>query len=109
MDIESFPFQVIDWNNIPVEEHTGIAGKAYCRVFRMNDIRIRMVEYSPGYTADHWCNKGHILFCTEGEMETELADGRKFILSQGSSYHVGDTNEAHRSISHTGCKLFIVD
>ena len=109
MNIESFPFQVVDWNNIPVEEHTGITGKAYWRVYMMNEIRIRMVEYSPGYMADHWCSKGHILFCMEGEMETELIDGRKFILSKGMSYHVGDANEAHRSHTEAGCKLFIVD
>jgi hypothetical protein len=38
----------------------------------MGEIRVRKVEYSAGYKADHWCKKGHIILCTEGEMETEL-------------------------------------
>lgn len=75
----------------------------------MNDIRVRMVEYSPGYKADHWCSKGHIILCTEGEMDTELDDGRILTLSKGMTYFVGDKCEAHRSSTVTGCKLFIVD
>ncbi len=75
----------------------------------MNEIRVRMVEYSPNYLADHWCSKGHIILCLEGEMETELQDGRKFMLTKGMTYHVGDNNEAHRSSTVMGCKLFIVD
>ena len=109
MNINSFPFQTLDWSSIPREEHAGINGTAYWQVFMMNDIRIRMVEYSAGYLADHWCSKGHIIYCTEGEMETSLEDGRKFILLKGMSYHVGDHNEAHRSHSIKGCRLFIVD
>jgi quercetin dioxygenase-like cupin family protein len=75
----------------------------------MGDIRIRMVEYSANYLADHWCSKGHIIFCIEGAMETELQDGRKFLLEKGMTYYVGDNCEAHRSASVKGCKLFIVD
>ena len=75
----------------------------------MNDIRVRKVEYSAGYKADHWCNKGHVLHCLVGEMDTELADGRIIKLSAGMTYFVGDNNEAHRSSTLTGCKLFIVD
>src|SRR5687767_12921359 len=109
MKIESFPFQVIDWSKIEKEEHPGITGVATWQTFMMNDIRVRQVEYSAGYVADHWCSKGHIIFCIEGEMETELQDGRKSILSHGMSYHVGDDSEAHRSSTKNGCKLFIVD
>ena len=72
-------------------------------------IRVRMVEYSPGYLADHWCKKGHILFCLEGELEATLDDGRKFVLTPGMSYQVGDDAEAHQSYTRTGAKLFIVD
>jgi hypothetical protein len=68
-----------------------------------------MVEYSPGYRADHWCQKGHILLCLAGELETELADGRRFVLRPGMSYQVADNAEAHRSSSRTGATLFIVD
>ncbi len=69
-----------------------------------------MVEYTPGYLADHWCDKGHILFVIEGELTTELKDGRTFKLTAGCSYQVSDFGDAaHRSITQTGAKLFIVD
>lgn len=109
MNISSFPFQTLNWSSIPKEEHTGETGVAYWQTKMMNDIRVRMVEYSPGYKADHWCNKGHIILCTEGEMDTELEDGRILKLSEGMTYFVGDNCEAHRSSTKTGCKLFIVD
>ena len=109
MQLTSFPFQTINWSSIPKEEHKGITGIACWQVFMMNDIRVRMVEYSANYLADHWCRKGHIIFCIEGEMITELQDGRKFLLTKGMTYHVGDNNEAHRSNTVNGCKLFIVD
>ena len=70
---------------------------------------MRLLEYSPGYRADHWCTKGHILLCLEGELETELADGRKFLLTPGQSYQVADAAEPHRSTTRTGAKLFVVD
>lgn len=82
---------------------------AYWRVRQFGDIRVRMVEYSAGYSADHWCQKGHILFCISGELRTELVDGRVFHLSAGMSYQVADGAEAHRSSTRTGAMLFIVD
>lgn len=97
------------WDDIPKEEHQGDTGTAYWQVQKVNDIRVRLVEYSPGYFANHWCSKGHILFCMEGEMSTELKDGRIMKLSKGMCYFVGDNNEPHRSSTKTGCKLFIVD
>lgn len=109
MNISSFSFQTLDWSSIPKEEHTGETGMAYWQTKTMNDIRVRMVEYSPGYKADHWCSKGHIILCTEGEMDTELQDGRILKLTKGMSYFVGDNCEAHRSSTEKGCKLFIVD
>ncbi len=109
MKINPFCFQTIAWKNIDKKEHPVITGNAYWQVFMMGDIRIRMVEYTAGYFADHWCKKGHIIYCIEGEMETELEDGRKFTLSTGMTYHVGDDCEAHRSSTKDGCKLFIVD
>jgi quercetin dioxygenase-like cupin family protein len=109
MKIDSYPFQTLDWTTVPKEEHTGDTGIAYWQVQKVNDIRVRMVEYSPGYKADHWCSKGHILFCLEGEMNTELQDGRVFTLRKGMCYLVGDNNEAHRSSTTGGCRLFIVD
>jgi len=109
MDIASFPFQTIDWTSIPKEEHKGETGIAYWQTQMVNDIRVRRVEYSAGYKADHWCSKGHVLFCMEGTMNTELADGRVLQLSKNMCYFVGDNNEAHRSFTDTGCQLFIVD
>ena len=97
MILSSFPFQLLNWSSIEKAAHKGITGMAYWQVFMMNNIRIRMVEYSANYAADHWCSKGHIIFCIEGEMETELQDGRKFILTKGMTYQVGDNNEAHRT------------
>ncbi|MGB3006193.1 MAG: DHCW motif cupin fold protein [Chitinophagaceae bacterium] len=109
MKITNFPFQTLNWSSVPKEEHSGETGTAYWQIQMMNDIRVRLVEYSPGYKADHWCSKGHIIYCLEGEMETELYDGRIMKLSKDMCYFTGDENEAHRTSSKTGCKLFIVD
>ncbi len=109
MKLSSFSFQTTDWSSVSKEEHKGETGAAYWQTQMMNDIRVRKVEYSPGYLADHWCSKGHIIFCMEGEMSTELQDGRVFKLSKGMTYFVGDNCEAHRSSTKEGCKLFIVD
>ncbi len=81
----------------------------FLRTQHFGSIRVRFVEYTPGYLADHWCVKGHILLCTEGELLTELADGRKFTLSAGMSYQVADKAEPHRSSTVVGAKLFVVD
>ena len=109
MTLSSFTFQTLDWSTIPREEYKGETGIAYWQTTMMNDVRVRRVEYSPGYKADHWCNKGHVLFCMEGSMNTELKDGRVFTLSKNMCYFVGDNNEPHRSYTDTGCQLFIVD
>ena len=109
MKISFFPFQTLDWSSIPKEEHKGETGITYWQTQMLNEIRVRMVEYSPGYKADHWCSKGHIIFCMEGKMETELEDGRIMKLTKGMTYFVGDNSDAHRTSSKDGCKLFIVD
>jgi len=103
------PFGVTDWSGVVTTEHPGISGMAYWRTIQCGDIRVRMVEYSPGYLADHWCSKGHILLVLEGELHTELDDGRTFILKTGMSYQVADGAEPHRSSTDTGARLFIVD
>ena len=109
MNLPSFPIQTLDWSSVPKEEHQGETGMAYWQIQKMNDIRVRMVEYSAGYKADHWCSKGHIILCLEGEMNTELKDGRIMKLTKGMCYFVGDENEAHQTSTVSGCKLFIVD
>ncbi|RJG07131.1 hypothetical protein D3870_14970 [Noviherbaspirillum cavernae] len=109
MKITDTPFGTTDWSAIEITEHKGDTGVAYWRTQRFGDIRVRMVEYSPGYLADHWCSKGHILLCVEGELHTELEDGRTFVLKPGMSYQVADNAEPHRSSTSVGAKLFIVD
>lgn len=109
MKLENLPFGLTDWSSIEPTEHKGDSGFALWRTRHFGEIRVRMVEYSPGYIADHWCVKGHILLCLEGELITELADGRKFTLSPGISYQVADHAEPHRSQTSAGAKLFIVD
>lgn len=109
MQISNIPFGTTDWSMIAATEHQGETGSAYWRTQNFADIRVRMVEYTPGYLADHWCVKGHILLCTEGELHTELKDGRHFVLTPGMSYQVADNAEPHRSYTATGAKLFIVD
>lgn len=109
LKIEAVPFCTVDWREVEATEHAGTRGKAYWRTFEQGNIRVRMVEYTPGYLADHWCHKGHVLLVLEGELVTELADGRKFVLTPGVSYQVADDANPHRSYTTTGAKLFIVD
>jgi hypothetical protein len=109
MLMNGIPFGTTDWSTIAPTEHEGEAGTALWRTRQLGGIRVRMVDYSPGYRADHWCSKGHILLCLEGELHTELQDGRVVVLTAGTSYHVGDDAEPHRSYTATGAKLFIVD
>lgn len=110
MKIPPLPFTIIDWQGVDPLEHAGETGTAIWRMFEIGDLRIRHVEYTPGYLADHWCDRGHVLYVLEGEMETELRDGRRFALHAGMSYQVSDFGDAaHRSSTRTGAKLFIVD
>ena len=110
MKIPALLFTVTDWRKVSVTSHPGETGHALWRAFDIGDLRVRMVEYTPGYVADHWCDRGHILFVLEGELDTELRDGRTFKLVSGMSYQVSDFGDsAHRSSTRTGAKLFIVD
>ena len=109
MQISDIPFGVTDWAAIKPTEHPGESGIAYWRTCNFGALRVRMVEYSPGYLADHWCHKGHVLLCLEGELHTELEDGRVFVLKPGMSYQVADGAEAHRSSTAVGARLFVVD
>jgi hypothetical protein len=109
MQLSPFAFSTTDWTTIEPVVYKGITGIATWKTVFKDEVRIRLVEYSEGYVADHWCSKGHIIFCIDGEMETELEDGRKFILSKGMMYTVGDKSDAHRTSTKSGCQLFIVD
>src|SRR4030095_15184971 len=101
MQLAGIPFRTTDSSSVEATEHAGESGTARWRTRHFGSVRVRMVEYSPGYRADHWCEKGHILLCLAGELETELADGRQFRLGPGMSYQVADQAEPHRSSSAT--------
>ncbi len=109
MKIEGIPFQLTQWEDVAQVPHPGETGYALWKTLMFGTVRVRMVEYSPEYKADHWCNKGHFIYCISGEMETELKDGRKFSLKEGMTYQVGDDMDAHRTSTKNGCRLFIVD
>jgi len=109
MKIADLPFGTVDWNVVDPSVHAGATGEAHWRTRQFGDVRVRMLEYSAGYLADHWCTKGHFMLCLEGELDTELADGRRFTLRPGMSYHVADGAEPHRSSTRTGAKLYVVD
>jgi hypothetical protein len=109
MTTNNIIFQITDWSNIAATSHMGETGIAYWKTLQFGDLRIRMVEYSKNYQADHWCTKGHIIFCIDGEMITELSDGRKFKMTRGMTYQVSDDLSSHRTSSIDGVKLFIVD
>ena len=98
-----------DWNQVAATEYKGETGKALWRTLEIGNIRVRMVEYTPDYLADHWCERGHVLLVLEGELTTELKDGRKFVMTTGMSYQVASNAEAHRSSTICGAKIFIVD
>ena len=110
MKIPALAFTVTDWSQVEATDHPGETGHATWRTLNIGDLRVRSVEYSAGYLADHWCDRGHVLYVVEGELQTELKDGRSFTLTGGMSYQVSDFGDApHRSSTKTGAKLFIVD
>jgi hypothetical protein len=109
MKLSGIPFGTTEWSAVAPTEHPGETGQAVWRTREFGGFRVRMVEYSPGYLADHWCSKGHILLCLEGQLHTELQDGRTFTLGPGMSYQVADGAEPHRSRTASGARLFIVD
>jgi len=103
------PFQIIDWDLIPKVACKGETGTAYWQTVQFPGLRIRIVEYSEGYLADHWCEKGHIVHCLEGAFISELHNGEKFSLSKGMTYVVSDELSSHRSFSKSGVKVMIID
>lgn len=110
MKIPALPFTVTDWQKVKPTRHPGDTGEALWRTLNIGDLRVRVVEYSPGYLADHWCDRGHVLYVVSGELDTELKDGRVFTLKAGMSYQVSDFGDAaHRSSTKTGATLFVVD
>jgi quercetin dioxygenase-like cupin family protein len=109
MKFTNIPFETTNWADVAGSEHLGERGTAIWRTLERGDLRIRVVEYTPGYIADHWCSKGHVVYCLEGELRTELQDGRAFVLRPGMSYQVADGEPPHRSSTVLGARVFIVD
>ena len=109
MKIQDVDFCVTDWSKLTPKEYPGETGKAFWRTLERGNVRVRIVEYSPGYLADHWCSRGHVIYVLEGELVTELKDGSVYILKPGMSYQVADDAVPHRSRTDIGAKLFVVD
>ena len=109
MKIENVPYSVNDWNAIAPTEHAGTTGTALWRTVEMGNLRVRVVELSPGYMADHWCARGHVVFVLEGEVTSELSDGSSSVLKPGMGYLVADDASSHRSFTAAGAKILIVD
>ena len=110
MKIQDVPFTLTDWKKYPVTEYKGETGTSFWKTFEMGNIRVREVEYSPGYSADHWCSKGHILLVLEGVFVIQLKNGQEYILKAGTSFQTGDDEEnPHFSYTKGGARVFIVD
>ena len=107
--MSNIPFQHIDWTNIPKEEHPGTTGTSFWQTIILNGLRVRVVEYSPDYMADHWCQKGHVVYCLKGSFVSEEENGTSIELNTGMSYIVSDNLSSHRSFSKNGATLFIID
>ena len=107
--MSNIKFQTIDWDLLEQTKHKGEAGFAFSKTVQLEGIRLRIVEYSEGYLADHWCKKGHIVYCIEGEFISQLQNGEKFTLKKGMTYIVSDEVSSHRSFSKNGVKLLIID
>ena len=107
--MSNISFQTIDWDSIVKTEHKGETGTSFWQTLQLDGLRVRIVEYSTGYLADHWCQKGHIVHCLEGDFISELENGDEFSLSKGMTYTVSDNLSSHRSVSKSGVKLLIID
>ena len=107
--MSKIPFSTIDWEIIPKTENNGEKGISIWQIVQFEGLRIRIVEYSKGYLANHWCQKGHIVHCLQGEFITEQESGEKFVLEEGMTYVVSDDLSSHRSITENGVKLLIID
>ncbi len=107
--MNNIPFQKINWNRIERTEHKGETGTSYWQTMQFEGLRLRIVEYSGNFLADHWCQKGHIVHCLEGEFVSELKTGEKISLAKGETYIVSDEMSSHRSVSQNGVKLLIID
>ena len=102
-------FETIEWTDVEKVAYQGETGSAYWQTKMFSNLRVRLVEYSEKYVADHWCKKGHIVHCLEGEFISELKNGKSFTLTKGMTYIVSDEMSSHKSIAKNGVKLLIID
>ena len=110
MDIGPVPFTVTDWSALAAEEHPGDSGASFWRTFAAGNIRVRRVDYSPGFRSDHYCPRGHVLLVLQGELVVALKDGREFVLTAGMGFEAGDDHaNPHLAYSTNGATVFIVD
>jgi len=110
VDIGNVPFSVTNWSEITHVEHKGEAGTSYWKSFEGGNIRVRTVEYSPGFRSDHWCPRGHVLLVLSGKLVIELKDGRRYEMTPGTSFQAGDDeSNPHLAYTDEGAKVFIVD
>lgn len=109
MKFEQVPFTMVEWDRLPVTEDPGETGVARTRAVSANAVRIRLVDFTPNYRADHWCSKGHVVYLLAGSMTVLLEDGRSFNVQAGDSFHVGDDDGRHRVSTNCGAKAFIID
>ena len=107
--MSNIPFSVIEWSKVLQAVHPGERGSSIWQVLQYPGLRVRLVEYSKDYIADHWCQKGHIVHCLEGELTTELENGDKWLLKAGMTYIVSEGMSSHRSIAVNKVKLLIID
>jgi mannose-6-phosphate isomerase class I len=107
--MSNIPFKVINWNTIEKTENKGLQGASTAQALHFPGLKLRIVSYSPGYLADHWCTKGHIVHCLQGEFVTEHENGQTFTLKEGMTYIVSDDLSSHRSKTISGVKLLIID
>lgn len=110
MKLAALPLGTIDWTALPTTAHAGETGAATMRSRSFGDIQLRLVEYGVNYLADHWCNKGHILFVVQGALTIEHRDGSHSDLTAGMTWHAADDGApSHRVLSEQGAQVFIVD
>jgi quercetin dioxygenase-like cupin family protein len=111
MKLANMPETTIDWSLIAETEIQGASGFSNTRAHQSGEVQQRIVEYAPGYLADHWCAKGHVIYVIAGALTIEHENEEPACaLSAGMSWQVADgEGPAHRVRSENGATVFIVD
>jgi len=110
MKLPEMAFTPLDWSAIAPVEVPGTTGTSHWRSFEAGDLRVRIVDYGPGFEADHWCDRGHVLHVLSGVLGLRLKDGREITLAPGEGFCVSDHGDAaHLVFTEEGCRAFIVD